>query len=61
MTNKKIEKVSIPKTGDDNSIILYGIGMLASGTLLLKIRRKKINRSMWMSDTNKYLFFYTNF
>ncbi|MFR4810824.1 SpaA isopeptide-forming pilin-related protein [Clostridium perfringens] len=46
MTNKKIEKVSIPKTGDDNSIILYGIGMLASGTLLLKIRRKKINRSM---------------
>ena len=41
MTNKKIEKVSIPKTGDDNSVILYGIGMLASGILLLKMRRKK--------------------
>ncbi|WP_415345540.1 SpaA isopeptide-forming pilin-related protein [Clostridium perfringens] len=41
MINKKIEKVSIPKTGDDNSIILYGIGMLASGTLLLKMKRKK--------------------
>lgn len=41
MTNKKIEKVSIPKTGDYNSIILYGIVLLASGTLLLKMRRKK--------------------
>ncbi|STB42759.1 SpaA isopeptide-forming pilin-related protein [Clostridium perfringens] len=41
MTNKKIEKVSIPKTGDYNSIILYGIVLLASGTLLLKRRRKK--------------------
>ena len=41
MTNKKFEKVSIAKTGDDNSVILYGIGMLASGTLLLKMRRKK--------------------
>ncbi|HDN2514157.1 TPA: Cys-Gln thioester bond-forming surface protein [Clostridioides difficile] len=41
MTNKKIEKVSMPKTGDTNSVILYGIGILASGTLLLKMRRKK--------------------
>ncbi len=41
MTNKKIEKVYIPKTGDNNSVILYGIGMLTSGTLLLKMRRKK--------------------
>lgn len=41
MTNKKIQEVSIPKTGDYNSIILYGIVLLASGTLLLKIRRKK--------------------
>ena len=41
MTNKKIEKVSIPKTGDENTIVLYGIVLLASGTLLLKMRRKK--------------------
>ncbi|WP_368235571.1 SpaA isopeptide-forming pilin-related protein [Clostridium perfringens] len=41
MTNKKIQEVSIPKTGDYNSIILYGIVLLVSGTLLLKIRRKK--------------------
>ena len=41
MTNKKIEKVSIFKTGDDNTIILYGIVLLPSGTLLLKIRRTK--------------------
>ncbi|MHC9411490.1 SpaA isopeptide-forming pilin-related protein [Clostridium perfringens] len=41
MTNKKIEKVSIPKTGDYNSIILYGIVLLASGILLLKMRHKK--------------------
>lgn len=41
MTNKKIEKVSIPKTGDTNNILLYGIGVLASGTLLLKMRSKK--------------------
>lgn len=41
MTNKKIEKVSIPKTGDANNIILYGGIMMASGILLLKMKRKK--------------------
>lgn len=41
MTNKKIEKVSIPKTGDTNNIFLYVIGVLVSGTLLLKMRSKK--------------------
>lgn len=41
MTNKKIEKVSMPKTGDTNNIILYGVGGLVSGILLLKMRRKK--------------------
>lgn len=41
MTNKKIKDASIPQTGDTNSIMLYGIGMLASGSLLLKMRRKK--------------------
>lgn len=41
MTNKKIEKDSIHKTGDTNNILLYGIGGVASGVLLLKMRRKK--------------------
>lgn len=43
MTNKKIENSILPQTGDDNNIIIYGIVMLLSGTLLLKMRKKKIN------------------
>ncbi|MCR1874492.1 prealbumin-like fold domain-containing protein [Paraclostridium bifermentans] len=41
MTNKKIDKVSIPKTEDANNIILYGGIIMISRILLLKIKRKK--------------------
>ncbi|MEK8193806.1 SpaA isopeptide-forming pilin-related protein [Clostridioides difficile] len=41
MTNKKIERTELPKTGETNKLIFYGIGAILSGLLLISIKNKK--------------------
>ncbi|WP_227835035.1 MULTISPECIES: SpaA isopeptide-forming pilin-related protein [unclassified Clostridioides] len=41
MTNKKIEKTELPKTGETNELIFYGIGTTLLGLLLISIKSKK--------------------
>ena len=41
MTNKKIERTQLPKTGETNELIFCGIGAILSGLLLILIKSKK--------------------
>ncbi|MDI3075908.1 SpaA isopeptide-forming pilin-related protein [Clostridioides difficile] len=41
MTNKKIKRTQLPKTGETNELIFCGIGAILSGLLLILIKSKK--------------------